>query len=125
MKQFNLPLARMLFLAVLLFFITSLTYAQGTKIQGKVIDAATKSPLSGVTISVKNSQVATSSDADGNFTLDAPKGAKILITIVGYEAVEINSSQRNPTIQLSASTQRLNEVVITATGIRKETKRLG
>jgi TonB-linked SusC/RagA family outer membrane protein len=125
MKQFNLLFARSLFLAILLFLIAPITYAQSTKIQGKVIDAATKGPLSGVTISVKNSETATSTDADGNFTLNAPQSSKILITFVGYEAVEINSSQKNPTIQLSASTQRLNEVVITATGIKKETKRLG
>src|SRR5664279_990186 len=125
MKQFNLPFARILFLAILLFLICPITYAQTAKIQGKVIDAATKAPLSGVTISVKNSQIATSTDADGNFTLDAPQGARILATFVGYDAVEINSSQKNPNIQLSASTKRLNEVVITATGIKKETKRLG
>src|SRR6185312_12060929 len=125
MKQFNLPLAKMLFLAVLLFFITSITYAQGRKIQGKVIDAANKSTLVGVTVSVKNSNVATSTDVDGNFTLEAPQNGRVLITFVGYQSIEVSASQKNPTIQLSASSQRLNEVVITATGIKKESKRLG
>ena len=125
MKQFNLPLAKMLFLAVLLFFITSISYAQGRKIQGKVIDAVNKSPLVGVTVSVKNSNVATSTDADGNFTLEAPQNGRVLITFVGYQSIEVSASQKNPTIQLSASSQRLNEVVITATGIKKESKRLG
>src|SRR5664279_730908 len=100
MKQFTLPLARMLFLAILMFLITLITYAQSTKIQGKVIDAATKAPLSGVSISIKNSTVGTSTDADGNFSLEVPKNGKILASIVGYQPTEINVSQSNITIQM-------------------------
>ncbi len=125
MKQFNLPFARVIFLAVIFFFISPFIFAQSGKIQGKVIDAASKLPLTGVTVSIKNSTVGTSTDADGNFTLEVPQNSKILATIVGYESVEINASQKNPTIQLTPSAQKLNEVVITATGIKKEAKRLG
>lgn len=125
MKQRNPPFTRIIFLALILFFITPFIYAQSNKIQGKVIDAANKSPLAGVSISIKNSNAGTSTDADGNFSIDAPKNSKILASFVGYQSIEINASQKSFTIQLTPSAQKLNEVVVTATGIRKESKRLG
>jgi len=125
MKQFNLPIARMFILAFFMLFISPFIYAQSNKIQGKVIDAGNKTPLSGVSVSIKNSTTGTSTDADGNFTLDAPSNGRIVVSFVGYQPVEIGATQKNPTIQLTASTQQLNEVVITATGIKKETRRLG
>ncbi len=100
-------------------------FAQSYKIQGKVIDADSKSPLSGVSITIKNSNTGTITDANGNFSLNAPKDSKILVSFVGYNGVEINSSQKNVTIQLNSVTQHLNEIVVTATGIKKEAKRLG
>ncbi len=111
------------FLAVVFGIFT--IYAQSYKIQGKVIDAGTKSPLAGVSISVKNSDIGTTTNADGHFSLVAPGNSKILATFVGYVPAEINASQKNITIQLISSAQQLNEVVVTATGIKKEAKRLG
>jgi len=112
------------FLAIIKIGIFS-AFAQSYKIEGKVIDADTKSPLSGVSISVKNSEVGTITDANGNFSLNAPKDSKILVSFVGYNGAEINSSQKNVTVQLSSVTQHLNEIVVTATGIKKESKKLG
>lgn len=110
-------------LALVFGIVTAFT--QSYKIQGKVIDAGTKSPLAGVSISVKNSDVGTTTDANGNFSLNVPEHSKILATFVGYNSVEVNSSQKNITIQLTSSVQQLNEIVVTATGIKKEAKRLG
>ena len=77
-----------------LFLLSTFIYAQENKINGKVIDATSKLPLTGVSISIKNSTTGTSTDADGNFSLEAPNNSKILVTFVGYEAVEINASQK-------------------------------
>ncbi|MDP4284930.1 MAG: SusC/RagA family TonB-linked outer membrane protein [Bacteroidota bacterium] len=117
------PSAILTFLFVVFGVFSAL--AQSNTIQGKVIDASTKSPLAGVSITIKNSNVGTTTDANGNFSLNVPNNSRIVATFVGYDPVEINSSQRNITIQLTSSTQQLNEVVVTATGIKKEAKRLG
>src|ERR1022692_3351609 len=125
MTQFHIPELRMVLLALLFFFVSPFIHAQVSKIQGRVIDASTKVPLAGVSVAVKNTSTGTSTDPDGNFTLEVPQNGRILVSFVGYLPIEVGSSQRNPTIQLSASAQQLNEVVVTATGIKKESKRLG
>jgi TonB-linked SusC/RagA family outer membrane protein len=124
MKQFNLRFCRVIFISLWCFFSVSTLYAQDINIQGKVIDATTKMPLAGVSISIKNSSIGTSSDADGNFSLAAPKNARIMATFVGFQPLEINSKP-SVTIQMAPVAGQLNEVVITATGIKKEAKKLG
>lgn len=124
MKQFNLHFCRAIFVSLWCFFSVLTLYAQDINIQGKVIDATTKTPLAGVSISIKNSSIGTSSDADGNFSLTAPKNARIVATFVGFQPLEINS-QPSVTIQMTPVAGQLNEVVITATGIKKEAKKLG
>ena len=124
MKQFNLRFCRVIFISLWCFFSVSTLYAQDINIQGKVIDATTKMPLAGVSISIKNSSIGTSSDADGNFSLAAPKNARIVATFVGFQPLEINSKP-SVTIQMAPVAGQLNEVVITATGIKKEAKKLG
>lgn len=125
MKELNLNYARILFLAMLFLFFSTAVFAQSYKIQGKVIDADSKSPLPGVSVTVKNSELGTITNQNGEFSLNVPKDSKILVSFVGYTGVEINASQRNVTIQLNSVMQHLNEVVVTATGIKKEAKRLG
>ncbi|MGH2564747.1 MAG: carboxypeptidase-like regulatory domain-containing protein, partial [Ginsengibacter sp.] len=125
MNQFNLHVAKILLFAIPILFLSTFIYAQTNKVQGKIIDAVTKASLAGVSVTVKNSDIGTSTDVDGNFTLEVPKNSKILATFVGYHETEMNASQKDLTIQLTPSSQQLNEVVVTATGIKKEAKRLG
>lgn len=124
MKQFNL-LKRKLFLLLPILFISTFIFAQTDRIIGKVIDAASKTPLEGVSISLKNSSIGTSTNSNGEFSLDAPKNSKLSVTFVGYEAKEVSASQSNLTIEITSSAKQLNDVVVTALGIRKDVKRLG
>ncbi len=125
MMHFNLPKVRIAILAALFCIISPFVYSQNTTVEGKVIDAANKTPLGGVSVSVKNSSQGTSTDANGNFSIEAAKSSRLLISFVGYAPIEISAAQKNSTIQLTSSTQQLNEVVVTATGIKKESRRLG
>ena len=100
-------------------------FAQSSKIGGSVTDEKNE-PLVGATISIKGSNKATLSDANGSFIINAQKGQTLLIRFIGYEAQEFGiSDQRNLQIVLKGESKSLNEVVVTALGIRKETKRLG
>ncbi len=123
--QFDLPLRKVLLFVILSLFVPVFLHAQSHTLSGKVIDAITKMPITGVSVTVKNTNDGTSTDANGNFSLDVPDKSKVVITSVGYQALEINSSDKISEIQLTPSKQQLNEVVVTATGIKKEAKRLG
>lgn len=92
-------------------------------IRGKVSDATTKKPIEGVSISSKGN--GTFTNADGEFSLSAVAGSQITISSVGYTAVTQTASDKYMTITLFPATQQLDDVVVTALGIRKERKKLG
>ena len=125
MNQFNLKIVKSLFFAICFLCSATFLFAQSNKIEGKVIDAANNTPLEGVSISLKNSNGGTSTNANGAFILDAPKNSKILVSFVGYDTKEVTASQSNIIVELTSSGKQLTDIVVTALGIRKETKRLG
>lgn len=124
MKQFNPRIRKSLIFAIALIFFSHFLYAQN-KIEGRITDAETQVPLEGVSISMKNSKSGTSTNSNGEFSLDAPKNSRLLATIVGYEPKEITAAQNNVAIQLAPVSKQLTDVVVTALGIKKETKKLG
>jgi len=125
MKHLNLQPAKILFFAIPFLIFSTIIFAQSHKIDGKVIDNVTKAPLEGVSVTIKNSNTGTLTNADGNFSLEAPGNSKIVVTFIGYQPMEMNAFQKNAVIQLIPFLKQLNEVVVTATGIKKEAKRLG
>ena len=125
MKHLNLQHARILFFAIPLLIISTFIFAQSDKIEGKIIDNITKAPLDGVSVTIKNSNTGTLTNADGNFSMEAPVNSKIMVTFIGYQPIEINAFKKNTIIQLNPLLKQLTEVVVTATGIKKEAKRIG
>lgn len=91
-------------------------YAQ-TVVTGTVTDSENNQPIPGVNIRLEGKYIGTSSDFDGNFTLEVtePLPFKIVFTSVGYEAqtIEVTENNQNLTIQLVEGTQ-LDEVVVSA-----------
>ena len=81
-------------------------------ITGKVVDQNGK-PLAGVTISIKGSKTATSTDADGTFRLNLPAGNEILVlNFVGYKKLEVPVGNQNVlNIRMEAESQELEEVI--------------
>ncbi len=95
--------------------------AQNILIKGRVIDDSTGSALQGVTISHKNSTVLT--NETGEFNLSASKGDRLQLSFIGYQGQSIRVDENDIiNISLVPSTTQLNEVVVTALGIRKEKK---
>jgi len=95
-------------------------------IKGRVTDEKGDA-LPGVNILVKGSQQGTSTNTDGSFTIDVPDmNSTLVFSFVGYQVQEIQV--RNNAIievKLLTDTKSLNEVVVTALGIKKESKVLG
>jgi TonB-linked SusC/RagA family outer membrane protein len=108
---------------LLLLFFSATAYAQ--TVSGTVSDWNNQ-PVAGVTVQVKNSNKATVSNDEGKFQINAA-GADILIfSAVGYTTQEVVINNRNTiSINLQAATQNLNEVVVTALGVKKQARGLG
>lgn len=94
-------------------------------VQGKVTDT-TGAPLIGVTIKEKSSNAGTVTDAQGEFTITVPDNAILEVSYVGYQSQEIQVNGRTTiNIRLRPSSTGLNEVIVTALGIKRESRALG
>ncbi len=102
-----------------------LSHAQ-TRFTGTVVDENSV-PLPGASVVIKGTNTGVATDFDGNFEIDLPQGNEILVfSYVGYVPQEFDpSGQTSASIVLQPDSQRLDEVVVTALGIKKEKKRLG
>ena len=84
------------------------------------------SPLQGVSITLKGTNKGTTTNANGEFSIDAKRGDVLLISYVGFaeQAITIGADDKLA-IALTPGSQQLTEVVVTALGIKKERKALG
>jgi len=122
MKKNEFPKLSILLWMFFGFFLFSATTYGQTKISGSIKDAKTNSPLSGATISVKNTTISTFSNASGTFSLTMPaRSSKLVVSFVGYSTkeVEINGSE-DLNISLETTAADLNEVVVVGYGTQKK-----
>ncbi|HUC80077.1 MAG TPA: carboxypeptidase-like regulatory domain-containing protein, partial [Flavisolibacter sp.] len=94
----------------LLFAVTA--FAQRT-ITGRVTSGNDNQPLPGVSVTIKGTNVGTTTDANGAFTISAPTGATLMFSSVSYTPQEVvvgESSTINVT--MGGATSNLNEVVV-------------
>ena len=97
---------------------------QNKKITGVVNDNF--GPVVGANVSIKGTTIGTITDMDGKFTLNAPDNATLVVSFIGYATQEIPMNGKTDfTITLSEDTELLDEVVVTALGIKREKKALG
>tara|TARA_R110000823_G_scaffold266883_1_gene386771 strand:+ start:198423 stop:201620 length:3198 start_codon:yes stop_codon:yes gene_type:complete len=109
----------------LLFMITAIGYSQNT-VTGTVTDAANGMTIPFVNVLSSNGE-ATTTDKDGSFTIEVSSTKNILtFSSIGYITQTIPVSNNTEfSIQLEESTTSLDEVVVTALGLKRETKELG
>ena len=94
------------------------------KVAGKVVDESNE-PLIGVNIKVEGSSEGAITDMDGNFSITVPQGSILSFTYVGYTPQTVRITEKNVyTVKLMSDTRQLNEVVVTALGIKREQKAL-
>lgn len=92
-------------------------------VTGSVIDA--NGPLAGVTVSVVGTTVGVQSDAQGEFSIEASQGAKLRFSMVGYTSQERTVKGSSLTVTLIEDAGSIDEVVVTAMGIKREKRSLG
>lgn len=114
---------KLLYLIVVLFAGISVAFAQKT-LSGTVVDDL-GIPLPGATVLEQGTTNGVSTDFDGNFSIDVPEGAVLVISFVGYQSQEIVvGSDDTISVALEAGSQ-LEEVIVTSLGITREKQALG
>src|SRR5882757_7277586 len=101
-------------------------FAQEKTLTGKVA-AANGAGIQGVTIQEKGSRNFTTSDGEGHYSIRLSKpGGVLVFSFVGFTTREVPAGDGSSLdVSLSENDKQLNEVVVTALGIRKEVKRIG
>ena len=111
---------------LMLFFalVVQLAIAQTNTISGTVFDD-TGTPLPGASVIIKGTSTGTSTDFDGKFSLEASTGDVIVVSFMGFNNEEITITEESTYIVNLTSGESLDEVVVTAMGIKREKKSLG
>ncbi len=112
-------------LTLLLALVVHISFAQEKTISGTITDQYGL-PLPGVNIVVLGTTTGTLSDFDGLYSISATEGQTLLFTYVGQKDVSIVIGADNSiNVQMQDDAQALDEVVVTAQGIKREKKALG
>ena len=102
---------------------TSMAFAQ-SQISGHVTSSEDGSPVIGASIKVAGTNTGTVTDIDGNFSLNAPAGAKLEITYIGMQSKTVKAG-KNVKILLDPDDTLLDDVVVVAYGTAKKSAYTG
>ena len=111
-----------LFLAVLCSLITA--NAQVRSVTGSVKDEK-GAVVSYATVKVKGQTSAVVADEKGNFKINAAANATLQVSATGFASTEVKASATTLSITLNHQVDELENVVVTAQGIRKKSKEIG
>jgi len=108
-----------------LFLWTGIAAAQTTTVKGRVSSAADQTVLIGATVSNLMNKLATKTDKEGNFNISANAGDKLKVSLLGFKTVEIAvPAAGDLQITLETESQQMEEVVVTALGIKRQVRGL-
>ncbi|MEH6307800.1 TonB-dependent receptor [Olivibacter sp. CPCC 100613] len=109
----------------ILIFYSSVLFAQHRPVQGTVVSVHGE-PLPSISIKVKSGREATSTDAEGKFTIPVAANATLLFSGVGYTTLEVAVQERSILrVILTEDMAALNEVVVVGYGEQKKASVLG
>jgi TonB-linked SusC/RagA family outer membrane protein len=118
--------------ASVLLWVISATYsmAEGPKdrtITGRVSSQADGSGLAGVNVIIKGTQIGTSTDGSGNFSVSVVNNSSVLVfSFIGYVTQELQVGSKSViNVSMNESAENLQEVVVTALGIKRSERSLG
>lgn len=115
---------QLLMLAGILFLLAHTVLAQTVEVSGRVTDDK-GGPVSGVSVTEKNTRNGTTTDATGQFKLSVKQKATLIFSSIGYAQTEVAVSGNTINVSLKQSSESISEVVVTSFGIKREKKALG
>ena len=111
-------------LTLFLALFVQLSFAQERTITGTVSDES--GPLPGVSVLIEGTTTGTETDFDGNYSITANSGDVLRYSFVGMTTVTRSvGAESTVNVTMVSETNTLDEVVVTALGIKKEKKALG
>ncbi|WP_346237571.1 SusC/RagA family TonB-linked outer membrane protein [Niabella insulamsoli] len=121
-----LKLRKKMLLTATLVLACLISVAQQRTITGTVVNAESKQPLPNISIQVENSLRGTISSSNGRFSIQASTGETLTFSGVGFAMKQvILSSESSLNIELVQGVGEMDEVVVTALGIKRESRSLG
>lgn len=107
-------------------FVLILANAQSKEVKGVVTDSSTGEPIPGVNVLVDGTTTGTITNIDGQYQLNVESGITLVYSFIGYETQKVAyNGQAVLNVKLESSTIGMDEVVVTALGIKREKKALG
>lgn len=110
---------------IALVLLSGTMIAQNIRVSGKVVDKAGL-PLMGVSVMVDGTRTGAATELDGSYSINVPSNGTLVFSAIGMQTQRVpvnNRSQINVTLEEDALL--LDELVVTALGIKKERKALG
>jgi TonB-linked SusC/RagA family outer membrane protein len=123
MKKNNLFLISVLFVLC----ISSYGYSQNRTITGTILSSEDKEPIPGVVVKPKGSTAGKATDVNGVYSIEISPDVKVLVfSMTGFANQEIEIGDKSAIdVTLQSDNKMLDELVVTAIGIKKEKKALG
>lgn len=120
---------RLLLQLLLLVCGLTVAYAQQGPIKGRVTDE-NDHPVPGATVTIKNTHISTTTDADGNFEISPGPGTKkspvLVITSIGYGSQELTVQPgKSFAIRMKTESRSLNDVVVVGYGTQRKSTLTG
>jgi TonB-linked SusC/RagA family outer membrane protein len=100
-----------------------LLWAQ-TQVTGQVTDARDGTPLPGVTVTIKNTNLSTVTDVDGSFRMSAPANSTLVFSYTGFQTME-RAASGNLSIALVQGDNTMSEVIVTGYTTRTRRANVG
>jgi TonB-dependent starch-binding outer membrane protein SusC len=99
----------------------SISALQKSKITGTVVSGTDKAPIIGATVVIKGTTIGTTTNIDGQFTLEASQNDVLTVSFVGYKSTDVTvGSQSSITVELNEDVTGLDEVVVLGYGVQKK-----
>ncbi|WP_269222397.1 TonB-dependent receptor [Flavobacterium sp. IMCC34518] len=108
------------FFSLLFVLFVQIASAQEIKVTGKVTDQA-GIPIPGANVLIKGTKSSVETGFDGEFTLDAKKGDKLIVTFIGMKTVEVAAAS-TITVKLANATNELESVLVVGYGTSTKKK---
>lgn len=125
LNQQNHENMKQIMLIFMIAFTAQVSLAQVKTVKGLVSDP-NGLPLPGVTVIVQGGKIASQSDYDGKYTIQASTGDVLVFSYIGVKTKAVTvASSATINVVLQEDAQNLNEVVVTALGIKRQKKELG
>ena len=118
---------KLLLASLMMVMVCNVVVAQNITVKGVVTDAATGETVPFASIQVKGTMTGTSTDTDGNYSIDVPRNATLIFSSIGYVNQEVAIEGRAVVnVLLAPDTENLEEAVITiAYGAAKKSSLTG